>query len=317
MNVLVYLPLVVPALAAMGAWPLAERLPPRTATWLLTLSAVLLATASGAVLGLLALAAAMRLPAFASLDNLSAQTMSRIDPAPVPLGVLAAALLAATALGAVRAAWLRTSALVAAHRDARSLSGDGRLLVIVKDEMADAYAVPGRPARIVVTSGMLDSLTEAEGEVLFAHERAHTSARHYLFTAAARLSAAANPLLRPLADAVSYSVERWADEQAALVTGSRPLAARAIAKAALATAAAQRGGGRRAHVLAAAGDGAEIRRSGAVPRRVNALLCAPPRRRFMLLALAIAVVAASGLATLDAAGDLHAMIEFAQAAAVA
>ena len=95
MHVLVYLPLVVPALAALGARPLAERLPPRTATWLLTLSAVALAAASCAVLGLLALAAAMRLPAVDSLGRLSFHAMSHIDPAPVPLGVIAAGLLAA------------------------------------------------------------------------------------------------------------------------------------------------------------------------------------------------------------------------------
>ncbi len=316
MHALVYLPLVVPVLAALGAWPLAERLPPRTTTWLLTLSAVVLAAASCAVLGLLALAAAMRLPVFASLGNISAHTMSRIDPAPMPLGVIAAGLLAAAALSLVRATWLRTAALVAAHREARSLSADGRLLVIVNDDTADAYAVPGRPARIVVTSRMLDSLTEAESEVLLAHERAHTAGHHYLFMAAARLSAAANPLLRPLAAAVSYTVERWADEQAALVTGSRPLAARTIAKAALATAAGQRTGGGRAHVLAATGEREEVRRPGSVPRRVKALLAPPPRRRFALLAVAIALVAVSGVAALDAAGDLHAMIEFAQAAAV-
>jgi Zn-dependent protease with chaperone function len=316
MHELVYLPLALPALAAVGAWPLADRLPPRTTTWLLTLSAVVLAVASCAVLGVLAVAAAMRLPVFASLGGLSAHTMSRIDPASVPLGLIAAGLLAAAALSVVRATWLRTAAMVAAHREARSLSADGRLLVILNDDRADAYAVPGRPARIVVTSRMLDSLTEAEGEVLLAHERAHASAQHYLFMAAARLSAAANPLLRPLAAAVSYSVERWADEQAALVTGSRPLAARAIAKAALATAAGQPTGSGRSHVLAATGARDEIGRSGSVPRRVNALLGPPPRRRFALLAVAVALVAVSGMAALDAAGDLHAMIEFAQAAAV-
>jgi Zn-dependent protease with chaperone function len=316
MRIMVYLPLIVPVLAALGARPVAERLPPRTAAWLLTLSAVVLAAATGAVLGLLALAAAMRLPAFASLGKLSAQAMGRVDPLPVQWGLIAAGLLAAAALNVVRATWLRTAALVEAHREAGRLSGDGRLLVIVEDDRADAYAVPGRPARIVVTSGMLDSLTEAEREVLLAHERAHISARHYLFAAAARLSAAANPLLRPLAAAVSYSLERWADEQAALVTGSRPLAARAIAKAALATAAAQPGDGRRAHVLAIAGERAEIKRSGSVPRRVGAMLGPPPRRHLLLLALAIAVVAMTGLATFHAAGDLHAMIEFAQAAAV-
>ncbi len=317
MRVMVFLPLIVPVLAAAGARPLAERLPPRTATWLLTLSSVVLAVASGAVLGLLALAGAISLPVFASLGRLSAPAMSHVDAAPLLLGVVAAALLAAAALSVLRAAWLRTSALVSAHREARSLSGDGRLLVIVKDSRADAYAVPGWPARIVVTSGMLDSLTEAEGEVLLAHERAHAAARHYLFMAVARLSAAANPLLRPLAAAVSYSVERWADEQAVRVTGNRPLAARAIAKAALASGAGHSGPGSAQHALGAAGDRAEIRRSGAVPRRVNALLGPPPRRHFVLLALAIALVAVSSLAALHAADDLHAVIEFAQAAVVA
>jgi Zn-dependent protease with chaperone function len=317
MRVMVFLPLIVPVLAAVGARPLAERLPPRTATWLLTLSSFVLAAASGAVLALLALAGAMCLPVFASLAKLSARAMSRVDAAPLLLGVIAAALLAAAAMSVLRAAWLRTSALVSAHRDARSLSGDGRLLVIVNDDRADAYAVPGRPARIVVTSGMLDSLTEAESEVLLAHERAHTAARHYLFIAVARLSAAANPLLRPLAAAVSYSVERWADEQAVRVTGNRPLAARAIAKAALASAAAHTGSRSAPHVLGAAGEWTGIKRSGAVPRRVNALLGPPPRRGLVLLALAIALVAVSGLATVHAAGDLHAMIEFAQAAVLA
>jgi Zn-dependent protease with chaperone function len=314
MRIMVYVPLVLPVLAAIGARPLAERLPPRMATWLLTLSALVLAAATGAGLALLALAAAMREPMFATMGKLSAHAMSRIDTAPLQLGVIAAALLAGAVLSVLRAAWLRTSALVSAHQEARSLSGDGRLLVIVEDDRADAYAVPGRPARIVVTSGMLDSLTEAETGVLLAHERAHISARHYLFTAAARLSAAANPLLRPLAAAVSYSVERWADEQAAVVTGNRQLAARAIAKAALAAAATQPGRVGKAHVLAVAGERDELRRSGAVPRRVNALLGPPPRRRFVLLALAIGLVTASGLATLHAASDLHAMIELAQAA---
>jgi len=317
MRVMVFLPLIVPVLAAVGARPLAERLPPRMATWLLTLSSVVLAVASGAVLGLLALAGAMSLPVFASLGSLSARAMSRVDAAPLLLGVIAAAFLAAAALSVLRAAWLRISALVSAHREARRLSGDGRLLVIVKDARADAYAVPGWPARIVITSGMLDSLTAAESEVLLAHERAHAAARHYLFLAVARLSAAANPMLRPLAAAVSYSVERWADEQAVRVTGNRPLAARAIAKAALASAAAHSGPGTATHVLGAAGDKAEISRAGSVPRRVNALLGPPPPQRFVLLALAIGLVVVSSLAALHAADDLHAMIEFAQAVVLA
>ncbi len=59
--------------------------------------------------------------------------------------------------------------------------------------------------------------------MLLAHERAHARNSHYLFTSAARLAAAANPLLRPVAAEVGYAIERWADERAAAETGDRAL----------------------------------------------------------------------------------------------
>ena len=73
--------------------------------------------------------------------------------------------------------------------------------------------------------------------MLLAHERAHARNSHYLFTSAARLAAAANPLLRPVTAEIGYAIERWADERAAAETGDRALAARAVARAALAAAA--------------------------------------------------------------------------------
>src|SRR6202035_5346896 len=157
MHLAVYFPLVMPLLAAAAAGPLARRLPPVAATWLLARSAVALAAASTAVLG---------------------------------------------------------------------------LLVVTGEEAADAYTLPGWPCRIVVTAGMMRALSHPERQVLLAHERSHASGFHYLFTTAARLAAAANPLLRPVAAAVGYTVERWADERAAAVAGDRRLAARAIATAA-------------------------------------------------------------------------------------
>ncbi len=318
MHALVYLPLVVPLLAAVAARPLAERLPPRTATWLLAGSAVTLAAASCAVLGLLALAAAVRVPRIDLAGDLSRQIMSRADPASMPLGVVAGGLLVAAAVAAARAAWFRTAALIAAHRQGRSLPGAGQMpgaaeVIVVTDDAVDAYAVPGWPSRIVVTSGMLGALSRAERDVLLAHERAHASSCHYLFTAAARLAAAANPLLHPLAAAVGYSVERWADEQAAAAAGSRPLAARAIARAALAASATPP---RRAASAAVLGVLPALGRdAGVVPRRVAALLAPPPRPRLLLLIVAVVLVAISGLSALDAARDLHGIIEFAQAAA--
>jgi Peptidase family M48 len=321
MHLAVYLPLVIPVLAALAARRLADRLPPVAATWLLTASSLALALASSAVLGLLALSALVRIPFVAAIANMSVPVVSRSDSVSVPVAIVAGALLAAAAAAAIRALWRRGAAIVAAGRHARRLPGSGQV-VVTEDDAADAYTLPGWPCRIVITSGMLRVLSGPERDVLLAHERSHAAGSHYLFTSAARLAAAANPLLRPVAAQVGYTVERWADERAATATGDRPLTARAIARAALASSAAppERGG-----AMAALGlviltrdkrDGKhrrrDVRGAGPVPRRVAALLGPPPRTRLLLAGAAVALVAISGLSALDAAVSLHALVELAQ-----
>ena len=314
MHWAVYFPLVMPLLAAAAAGPLAGRLPPPAATWLLAGSAVALAAASSAVLGLLALTALVRIPLIGAAGQMSEQVISRGDPASVPVAVAAGVLLAAAAAGACRALWRRTAALLAAGRQARRLPGAGQV-VVVDDEAADAYTLPGWPCRIVVTVGMMRALSHPERQVLLAHERAHASAFHYLFTTAARLAAAANPLLRPVAAAVGYTVERWADEHAAAAAGDRQLAARAIARAALAsTAAPARPASHAAGALGAVTGPARMRHAGPVPRRVAALLGPPPRPRLLLLAAAVLLVAAAGASALEAVRDLDGLLELARAA---
>jgi hypothetical protein len=237
--------------------------------------------------------------------------------------------LAATA--AVRALWRRAVAIAAAHRRSRTLPGTGQV-VVTEDASADAYTIPGWPCRIVITQGMLDALVGPERDVLLAHERAHAHNSHYLFTSAARLAAAANPLLRPVAAEVGYAIERWADERAAAETGDRTLTARAVARAALATAACPPD--RDAAVTALGlitqegerpgnSDAARAKRSkrrplrpGPVPRRVAALLAPPPGLTpgpsALLLTAAVLLVVVSGAAALEAARDLHHLIELAQ-----
>jgi Zn-dependent protease with chaperone function len=197
-----YLPLVLPAVAAVAAGPLAERLPPRTASWVLTALAAGLAGAS--VVPLLALALG--------------------DP-------LAALLVAAAVAGAAAAACGQARALRSARRWARALPGAG-LVAVVADDRIDAYSVPGR---VVVSTGMLAALAPDERRVLFAHEAAHLSGRHHLFRAVVRVASAANPLLWPMRRALWYATERWADERAAAAVGDRVLAARVIGKVALAS----------------------------------------------------------------------------------
>jgi Zn-dependent protease with chaperone function len=310
-HLALYVPLVVPLLAAAGARPLASRLPPQAATWLLTAAAVALAGLSTACLGLLALAAVVRIPLVTEIGHMSGQVLSRDDPASLSVSVIAGVLLTAVIAAACRAGWLRARALVSAARHARCLPGSGQVVVIPEDA-ADAYAMPGWPGRIVVTSAMLDALTPAERHVLLTHERAHASCHHYLFTALTYFAAAANPLLRPVAAAVTYTVERWADEEAARACGDRRLAARAIGKAALASSDASGGPSARARSGRPAGAawaaitgiaGASSLRAaissrgaGPVPRRVAALLAPPPRIRPLLVAAVAAVVLVSGLA---------------------
>jgi Zn-dependent protease with chaperone function len=317
MHVAVYLPLVIPLLAAVAALPLASRLPPVAATWLLTLGGLALTAASSAVLGMLALTALVRIPLVDSLGGMSMPVIRAGDPASVPAAIIAGALLAAAATMACQALWRRAAALLAAGREAHRLRGAGQV-VVTDDDAADAYTLPGVPCRIVITAGMLRALTGPERQVLLAHERAHARSLHYLFTTAARLAAAANPLLRPVASAVGYTVERWADERASAVTGDRAAAARAIARAALAsTAAPPRRPGPAASVLGAVSIPARVRRAGPVPRRVAALLAPPPEPQLLLVAAAIVLVAVSGASALEAARDLHALLVIAHAAGTA
>ncbi len=322
MELAVYLPLLLPLCAAAGARPLATRLPPKVATWLLTGAAVVLAALSTAVLGFLALTAVLRIPLVASLGHLSAAVIRREDPASLAAALVAAVLLAAATLAAANAGWRRVRALVTAARQARCLPGADQV-VVIPEGAADAYTVPGWPGRIVVTAGMLEALDPAERKVLLAHERAHADNHHYLFTAISHFAAAANPLLRPVAVAVTYTVERWADEAAAGRCGDRKLAARAVGKAALAS--SGRSSLRSRTPAAAIGITGpalnQVRRlagrdaPGAVPRRVAALLTPAPSVRPLLVAAATAVVLISGVAALDAAYDLHALVELAQAPA--
>jgi hypothetical protein len=330
-HVAVYLPLIVPAFAALAARPLADRLPPAAATWLLAASALALAFASSAVLGMLALSALVRIPAIDAAGHLSRPVIRSADAVSLPVAVAAGGLLALAVVAAGRAVWRRGRAIAAAHRHASSLPGVSQV-VVTEDTAADAYTVPGWPCRIVITQGMLRALSAGERDVLLAHERSHAQRSHYLFTSAARLAAAANPLLRPVAAQAGYTVERWADERAAAQAGDRALAARAIARAALATSAAPAGrhaamaalglitqegdspqdGGHRASPRSAQLPRGQLYRAGPVPRRVAALLAPPPRLRLLLLAAAIVLVAVSGASALEAARDFHQLIELAQ-----
>ncbi|MFD9487346.1 M56 family metallopeptidase [Streptomyces sp. NPDC059991] len=303
----VWIPLLVPFLAVPAARRLAEALPPRPAAWLLAAASTGLAVCSAAALGLLALAGALRLPFVAALGHL----VTPLDEVPgavaLPAACASAALLTLCGVALIRTARRRLGEVRAARRRLAPSTGE---LAVVRDPCPYAYALPGRPGRIVVTTGMLRALEPAEREALFAHERAHLRGRHHLFLAAAELAAHLHPSLRSLRAPLEYVLERCADEAAAGAVGDRGLAARAIGRAALASRTGEPALRPRAALAAVAGP---------VPRRVAALLdrgpgAAPLRSRGarLIAAALVACLCASAVSAVEAAADLHGGIEAAQ-----
>jgi hypothetical protein len=314
MHALAYLSLLFPLAAGPMARLVTARVEPRTATWVMTLAAVVLAGTSCAALGLLALAELVRIPVLARLGHWSLSVVAGGDPSSTGVSVVAGVLFGAALLATVAFAVRQARALADAFRHARLLEGPDSL-VVTEDVAADAYAVPGRPGRIVVSAGMFDALDAPGRAALLAHEHAHLAGRHYLFTSAARLAAAANPLLRPLSRAVEYTVERWADERAAQEVGDRRLVAEAIAHAALATKASRPRRGLPAVLGAVFGRSADraLAAAGPVPRRVAALLKPPPGTGAAVSLLSLAFMLVALLCAFQAADDLQDLLSLAHA----
>ncbi|NUP24688.1 MAG: M56 family metallopeptidase [Streptomyces sp.] len=267
MGVFVFLPLVLP----LTAWPIArlaeQRLHPRTATRLLTGVAAVMAVCSTVCLALTMVVGTAQLPGNPLPDGWSDPEVRAAVPYDEVVGKAAIPALCAVLLACGRTLWRHRRVRRAAHR---ALAGmPGTEVVVLPDGDPYAYALPGgRRGRVVVTTGLLDRLEPAERRALFAHERAHLTARHHRFLLAVQLAARANPFLRPLRTAVSYTAERWADEEAARKVGSRRTVARAIGKAALVS--------RGAPLSTLMGFAAPGPAPGPVPRRVKALLNPAP-----------------------------------------
>ncbi|MEU3293962.1 M48 family metalloprotease [Streptomyces longwoodensis] len=297
-------PLLAPCVAPLLARRVPDHCPPVAALWTLTVSALLLAAGTVATLGTLALTGLLHVPAFAALGELVHPLRTPSEWLVLPLAVLAAGLLTLAALALGRSVVRQTTGLRTARSQAGRCPAAGDLCV-VESARPDAYALPGRPHRIVVTTAMLRSLDAREREALFAHERAHNAGGHHYFLAAAELAAHCHPALRPVREAIRLAAERAADEAAARRVGDRRLTARAIARAALATHTADT---RRSAVTPAA-------TTGPVPRRVAALLSPThrPLRTGSWIAALLAVCAVLSVTTAaTSAVQVHQDIEVAQ-----
>jgi hypothetical protein len=295
---LALVPLLIGAAAAALARWAARRLEPAAATVLLTALALSVALVTGMLLCLLGIVGLAQVPWLSGLGHwhpAALRMRTEIHPLPaLAAGAVAAVLLMLTARYAVRV-WRSARALAKVTRSAPA-AGD---LVIVDDDAAFAFAVPGREGRIVVSTTLLRDLDAPQRRVLLAHEAAHLQLRHDRYVQLGRLAAAANPLMRPVSRAIDLAVERWADEVAAREVGDRRTAARALAAAGLARPM------RRAPHGALAGAQADVR------DRVTSLL-APPTKHRALGVAALGLVLACWIAGGLVIQHLHALMELAE-----
>lgn len=119
------------------------------------------------------------------------------------------------------AAWVAVQLLSARRerrrtRDALALVSRDDLSLgatLVEADIAAAYCLPGRHARIVLTTGAVRALQEDELAAVIAHERAHLRERHDLAVAVAKGLAAAFPHV-PLFSAASVEVSRLVELRA-------------------------------------------------------------------------------------------------------
>ena len=302
LAVWLWAPLAASAVFAAVAPLVARRLPPRTATWLLTGGSTVLAAAAVTLPALVLLTLAGQWAPLASLGHWSGRLLAVRQPAGPDAWAVAAAVLGGQALFVVTALWRRGVPLVRTWGAARNVPGP---LVVVPDPHPAAFALPGWPGRIVATRGLLEVLDPAERRAVLAHEQAHLDARHDLHLVVVTLAAAAHPLLLGMPAAVRLASERWADERAATATGDRQLVARTIVRVASCR---QPRPGPHGAMAATGAD---------VVARVRALVGPPVTRRPALAAALAAAALVPALSAVVAAAQTDAAFQRAELAVAA
>ncbi|MEV4615310.1 M56 family metallopeptidase [Kitasatospora sp. NPDC049258] len=91
-------------------------------------------------------------------------------------------------------------------------------LVVLEDARAQAWSLPGSAARLVVTTGALQQLSQRELAAVLSHERGHVRARHHWLSQCAQALADGFPgvgVFSAFRDQVGELVELAADDRAA------------------------------------------------------------------------------------------------------
>jgi hypothetical protein len=299
-RVAIYLPLLAAVVLGCSGPALARRLPPATATRLLVGAGVLSAVSTSFVLGLLAFTFVAQLAPVAALGHWSVHSLAAIDPVPRVTACVALIVLVVLAVVALRAATARAKALLAARVLCHRLGGQPGQLVVVDDDV-EVFAVSAARGRIVASRALLQALSPVERRVVLAHEAAHLLHHHLSYRLAADLAAAVNPMLRPLASAVRYATERWADEAAADAVSDRRQVAMALARTSLRRQGLRRPAPWASVALSAAGS--------SVVARVEALLAPPPRQRPALVFALAVLMCVTLCAAAEARSDTERLFE--------
>lgn len=298
MTLTICLPLACSALYGGLAPRLSRRLPPAIATWLLSVGGLLAAAASSASLGLLAFLFLAQSRPLAARGRWSDDVLRPHGAVADGIGLVATVCVLVLAARFLRTGARRLLAIRDAYRLAGSLPYHGTELAVVDQPDRLAFAVPGRPGRIVASTGLLRGLDPAQRRAVLAHEHAHLAHHHHLHHGATALAVSVNPLLAGLPAALELSCERWADEDAARRC-RRFTVAEALTRAAT--------GSRPADPLLAAA-------AADLAVRVRALRGPAPRLRPVRLAVPVGLLVATTLATAVALRDVHGLVELAQLA---
>lgn len=221
----VALPLVATLALALAGSRLLDRLRPATAA---RCSAVLLAAvviAAVPTLWLIGLSGLAHMGFHNPVIDWSHHLLPDYRPFGAVLGVTS---LVAAIVGAIRA-----GRVLAQHHRLRCT--DTCAVEFIDTDEVFAYTLPGPAGTIAISGGLRNALDDNEFDVVMAHEQAHARHRHDRFKLLALITQAFIPPTAPVMARLDFFLERWADEEALEFTGAeRRLAARTIAKVALA-----------------------------------------------------------------------------------
>lgn len=221
----VALPLVMTLGVALAGSRRLDRLRPATAARFSAVLLVAVAIATVPTLWLIGLSGLAHIGFHNPVIDWSRHLLPDYRPVGAIVGV--ASLLAALA------GTFRAGRVLAHHRRLRCT--DTCPVEFIDTSEVFAYTLPGPARTIAISDGLRNALDDNEFDVVMAHERAHARHRHDRFKLLALITTAFVPPIAPVMARLDFYLERWADEEALENTGAdRRLAARTIAKVALA-----------------------------------------------------------------------------------